>query len=231
MEIVLETVIFRMFGALNARRLLYLQSEICTLERHLKELERSDSLSDSGLKTQYATDAWILLEASEERDGDTRQRELMDKINFGLDEYNQALIQQAKIFEMKSPEEYDLNDGSVYLIGDDARVWGSLGEPEGHADDLVALRPCQEVDSYSRWLADNAITYLDKLKILKHRITFWPPSILASLIPITSIAVLKCITSKSARIGAIGAFNFFISVCLTIFADARRADVVAISAA
>jgi hypothetical protein len=172
---------------------------------------------------------------------------------------DRALIQQSKILTMKPPERYDLKYIQNFIAskamcpyslkGTDAVIWGNYEEREEHADDLIALRPRQEVDMFSGWLAEHPISYLKRLKILKFRkpdpvlgmrayrdasiykTTFWVTSVLASLIPKISIVVLVALKSKKARIGTVGAFNLLISVCLTVFTDAKRADVFAISAA
>lgn len=64
-----------------------------------------------------------------------------------------------------------------------------------------------------------------------YRITYWFTSILASLIPIASIAVLYQVQSMSARLGIIAAFNVSLSICLMGLANAKRAEVFAITAA
>jgi hypothetical protein len=51
------------------------------------------------------------------------------------------------------------------------------------------------------------------------------------LIPIASIVVLYQVQSMSARLGIIAAFNVLVAVCLMGFANAKRAEVFAISAA
>jgi hypothetical protein len=49
-----ETGIYRRFDALNARNLLYLQSELCTLENAIREQEGRDQLDMRGKKQDYA---------------------------------------------------------------------------------------------------------------------------------------------------------------------------------
>lgn len=66
---------------------------------------------------------------------------------------------------------------------------------------------------------------------LVYRVTYWITSIVASLVPIASIAILYCVQSMPARLGVIAAFNVLVSVCLMGLANARRADVFAITAA
>lgn len=89
MEISPVLSIFRRFGALNARMLLYMQCELSTLEKDLKERETLDNASDEGKKKRYSKDAWWLMNACEDRDGDTEQLNLILEIKSKLKEYSE----------------------------------------------------------------------------------------------------------------------------------------------
>ncbi|KAF2832478.1 hypothetical protein CC86DRAFT_462761 [Ophiobolus disseminans] len=140
------------------------------------------------------------------------------------------------------------------LTDHDRDVWGSAIEPEATSIDLVGIQTRHKEDSFSKWVAEHAIYLLrcglarvkrpDKRtgmvgyyesSVLK--ITFGLTSILASLIPIASIIVLVVLSPRPidkafrAQIATIAAFNVLISVCLTIFTDAKRTDVFAVTAA
>ena len=93
MEIMPEIAMFRRFGALNARSLLYYQNELAHLEDQLKELEAEDANSPDGKKATYSMNAFWLNTADFEvdgklRDGDMRQRELVLQIRRVLKEYS-----------------------------------------------------------------------------------------------------------------------------------------------
>lgn len=81
-----ETAMFRRFGALNARNLLYLQAELVGLEKKLRELECADSKDPHGMKSQYALD-WYWLKNSAD-DGDEEQLSLIRRIRETLREYS-----------------------------------------------------------------------------------------------------------------------------------------------
>lgn len=51
MSLIPETAMFRRFGALNARNLLYLQGDLARIEEELVKLEWSDSQSSHEKKT------------------------------------------------------------------------------------------------------------------------------------------------------------------------------------
>ena len=137
---------------------------------------------------------------------------------------DEALIQQARLLELREPDPYDLRDlqhflgneemmGVWALGGDDRETWGSVIEPDKRKHDLVGLRTRYREDSFSRWVADHAVVLFKcgwaRFKKPKKatgavgyydssvlRITFWMTSMIASLIPIASIMVLISLSDK-----------------------------------
>lgn len=84
-----EKAIFRRFGALNARNLLYLQNELTALEDSLKDIEARDSKDGRGTKAFYAKD-WYWLQSSMNKDTDTLQLNLVLRIREMLKEYSMS---------------------------------------------------------------------------------------------------------------------------------------------
>ena len=139
--------------------------------------------------------------------------------------------------------------GENALTGEDGDIWGSACHRESYKPDLVTLCPRAKKDAFSAWAAESTITNLFRCgcaRIKKpsrihgvvgyedstiYRITYWITSILASLIPIASIAVLYRVQSMTARLGIIAGFNVLVSICLMGLANAKRAEVFAITAA
>ncbi|KAJ4377234.1 hypothetical protein N0V83_000057 [Neocucurbitaria cava] len=171
-----------------------------------------------------------------------------------------AIIQQAVILNYPEPGKWDLHHLQEYLqtpemgsllalTGADARVWGSMAKPKSHAPDLITLRPRAKKDPFSVWAAENTIFNLLKCgcaRFMKpsrvhgvvgyedgtiYRITYGITNVLASLIPIVSIVVLYRVHSMPAKLGIIAAFNVLVSICLMAFANAKRAEVFAVTAA
>lgn len=158
---------------------------------------------------------------------------------------------------MLGPDEYDLKDiqhyigsakmGTAALEGDESFVWGSARGAKTNALDLVTLKPRENQDTFSRWIAERALLLIRIFgrcirPSTKHgavviydsvimRVTFWITSIIASMIPIASIVVLLHLNSRAARLGAIAGFNVLITVCLSLFTEARRTDCFAVTAA
>ncbi|KAI4950702.1 hypothetical protein J4E91_004587 [Alternaria rosae] len=257
MEILPELAVFRRFGALNAQNLLYMQAELTYLENKLRERQLADHIDPSGKRAAFALN-WFWLRESENA-GTGEQLELVMRIRETLKEYNDALAQQAKILKYPRPSTWDLHHiqnylqsaemGENALNGADAEIWGSAYNRKSYKPDLVTLCPRAKKDAFSAWAAESTITNLFRCgcaRIMKpsrvhgvvgyedstiYRITYWITSILASLIPIASIAVLYRVQSMTARLGIIAGFNVLVSICLMGLANAKRAEMFAITAA
>lgn len=81
-----ETGIYRRFDGLNARHLLYLQAELCIMEKKLQHLEEQDSKSNVGKRSEYATDYQCMLE--EPRGERSEQLRLIGKMHEKLKQYS-----------------------------------------------------------------------------------------------------------------------------------------------
>jgi len=257
MGLVPEMAMFRRFGTLNAQMLLYMQSELIHLENELRELETEDSRSNQPYKSKYSRDAFFLYNPI--TPGDDRQLRLVMEIKAKLKEYNKALKLQSSLTSMPEPSKYDLeyiqrymetrDMGPLIMTGPDADIWGSVAEPKLHVPDLVALRARHNEDPFSKWITNTGmkiffwcgfhrwrkaspvhglIVYPDS-KLL--RITYWMTSLLASLLPVSSIIILYYITSTPGRLVIIAGFNIVIALCLLGLTNARRSEVFAVTAA
>lgn len=82
-----ETGIYRRFDGLNARHLLYLQAELCTMEKNLFWLEQQDNKSTSGRRSEYATDYQCMLE--EPHGEQSEQFRLIAKMHEKLNQYSE----------------------------------------------------------------------------------------------------------------------------------------------
>lgn len=91
MDIQPETAIFRRFGALNAKNLLYLQAELAYLEKLLEDCETEDNRNPLGQKSNYAI-SWYWLSQSK-TDGDTKQLDLVLKVRKCVKRYSKSAVQ------------------------------------------------------------------------------------------------------------------------------------------
>ncbi|KAF2438271.1 hypothetical protein P171DRAFT_477653 [Karstenula rhodostoma CBS 690.94] len=250
-----ETGIYRRFDALNARNLLYLQSELCTLENAIREQEERDQHDKRGNKSKYATDHACML--NDAPSVGRRQLNLVETLRKKISQYNKALIQQSKLQRIHPPDRFDLSNVQAFLqsehmkndlVGEDSETWGNPRDPDNHPPDLIGIKPRRKEDTFSRLVAENAVhlfkcglgRFTKKDRHLGRKVyydthvmkaTVVMTSILASLIPIASIWVLVSLHSLKHKMIAIAAFNVLISTCLTFFTDARRTDVFAVTAA
>jgi hypothetical protein len=87
MGITPEVVMFKRFGAPNARNLLYMQNELMFLEAKLKMAEAADAAAPKSEKQNYRKDFWCLLN-SEIIGPDTIQIDLVRRIRDLLKEYS-----------------------------------------------------------------------------------------------------------------------------------------------
>ncbi|KAI4942684.1 hypothetical protein J4E91_009853 [Alternaria rosae] len=220
-----EIGMFRRFGALNARSLLYYQNELAYLEDQLKEVEAEDAKSSEGMKAMYSHDAYWLNTANRTthdklRDSDMRQRKLVMRIRCLLKEY--------------SPEQI---------------IWGSFDRPKDFSGELVVLRGRKDMDPFSRNMGARAVDWIMKLggkrwKMVDARFgtvaidedtvnmfTCWITSAVASILLVGPIFILANTESLDAQLATIAASNVLTSVCLMYFTRARRTDVFAITAA
>jgi len=81
-----ETGIYRRFDALNARRILYLQAELCVLELAIQEIEARDSTDKENKRSGYATDYQEMLDTPSNQHRE--QLELIKEMGRKLDEYS-----------------------------------------------------------------------------------------------------------------------------------------------
>lgn len=84
-----ETGIYRRFDALNARRILYLQAELCAIEKDLQDREKKDNRDPRGQRSDFASDYESMLEATE----DNPQLDLVKKMQDKLEQYSECFYE------------------------------------------------------------------------------------------------------------------------------------------
>jgi hypothetical protein len=92
-----ETGIYRRFDALNARHLLYLQAELCILERRLRQQEVRDKKDGTGKRSEYAVDYESMLE--EPRNQTKTQLEMIQQMHDKLNQYSEYAYILSTSFE------------------------------------------------------------------------------------------------------------------------------------
>ncbi|MCJ1246402.1 hypothetical protein MMC30_003609 [Trapelia coarctata] len=145
------------------------------------------------------------------------------------------------------------NMGNFPLRGLDRHMWSA-----DHEADLIAIQPRQTADPFSMWFINTFIPlfhrtvgyhlkacpnpakalpadasaeicqYSEKklFKLLDMLIT-----VVASLLPISSIVILYLVSSMVARLGIVVGFTAVFSLCLTLVTQARRVEIFAATSA
>ena len=91
-----ELPIFRRFDRLNARNLLYLQSELITLEAQLQTLDGEDD-KDGSMDVMLSAKCWeTLLMRAEEHPHEIERMELIRKIRTVIKEYGRSSIRSLR---------------------------------------------------------------------------------------------------------------------------------------
>jgi hypothetical protein len=141
--------------------------------------------------------------------------------------------------------------GEPALQGRAGTIWGSVDKRKGAQPDLVTSRPRPRKDKVTIWATKQAAYLILRIRYgisgalsrthgaigydehfeTVYRIIYMFMVIIASLIPIASIAILYYVRSMEARLAIIAAFDVLVSVCLMSLAEARWVEVFAITAA
>jgi hypothetical protein len=139
--------------------------------------------------------------------------------------------------------------GPLALVGGDSDVWGSVLHPYKRCSDLITLRPRDDEDSFSHWVANKAVPVLFRCGIEKlmkpsqvhgmvslsdsalHRVTFLSTTVVASVLPVASILALYFVSSTPKKLAVIACFNILVAICLSVLTKAKRMDIFAITAA
>ncbi|KAG9185127.1 hypothetical protein G6011_07671 [Alternaria panax] len=138
--------------------------------------------------------------------------------------------------------------GPRHMKGRDARTWGTSNDPDSHVPGIVCVHPRLKEDKFSRVVSER-VMYLFKYGLglftkgnehlsqkVYHdttiiEITLLVSFMIAAILPIAYILVLIQLESLKAKLWTIGAFNVGMSFCLTFFANAKRAEVFAVTSA
>ncbi|KAG9744648.1 hypothetical protein KCU73_g8084, partial [Aureobasidium melanogenum] len=177
-----ETAIFRRFGALNAITLLSLQAELIDLQVQFRDIWAEDDRSNDPDEQQFSTYFRKLRES-----GDSIQYEMLQEIRAKLREYNDAMIQAAKISRIPSPQPEDVKflrdwlkrsgGGANFLHGSEELTWSlprnsSTSEKRFLDKDLLTLHIIpDEQDAFSKALSSSLLSLWNFLRTFR-----WNPT-------------------------------------------------------
>ncbi|KAL9115130.1 MAG: hypothetical protein Q9227_000924 [Pyrenula ochraceoflavens] len=251
--------IFRRFGALNAKLLLYMQAELVQLEQELSDLEHSNSTYSStppSLQHNVST----LMHAPPNTPA-AKQWSLIQHLNSKIRDYNKLILEHEQLYKLPppSPSEFENlwnflhgpDTGGNWLQHPESSIWAT--DPttgKAIAPDLVALSsPPFPTDPFTTWFFQRFHPWLHS-----HLPSFLLPAtspdgsyeysdaslnrfvnnvitVISSLLPTASIFALYYIRSTTWRLVFILGFGVVFSGALAVFTGARRVEVFAAAVA
>ncbi|KAF2741505.1 hypothetical protein EJ04DRAFT_547840 [Polyplosphaeria fusca] len=254
-----EMAIFRRFGALNARNILYLQAEITDLETQLLNAEKSDIESKHQDRSIYSRDWRTLSESLEAADGDSTQWKIFLHLREKLHEYNRAVLEQVQMAKLSPPNLRDLrflvdymkvpSMGNIYLLGPDSDIW-----EKPQLEDMFAVNPKEVDNSLSKMVTVIVVDWFHRLvgwrvrmkkpkdeestpntvvysQVGLERISRVMITAMASSLPILSIVVLYVINSMSKRLAMIGVFTVIFAIVLGFLTSGKPIEIFSATAA
>ncbi|KAF0325521.1 hypothetical protein GQ607_007272 [Colletotrichum asianum] len=204
-----ETLIYRRFDELATRNLLYLQSELLSLEHQLNELDREDA-EDEDMDWQMVVCDWEklgeLVHSSDTNAADDMQAskakiraKLIEKLRQKLEEYYKTLLRQSEIAKLRRPNHRVLSAFKAWFSGADARENGvRIGRYEEHSISI-------------------AVAVISTL--------------IAAILLIGSITGLYFVKNDAAKLGLIAFFTSLFALSVGLTTNARRAEIFAGTAA
>ncbi|KAL5315874.1 hypothetical protein ACEPPN_016748 [Leptodophora sp. 'Broadleaf-Isolate-01'] len=246
--------IYRKFGVLGARNLLYLQTELHELEAILRGFDEEDKIElaettdkekqryiECGVKT------WEDLREQAEG-GDERQAEklaVIHKIRVLMKEYEEALLRRNEVLKLETPEREPFEAFKSWFRVDPPRLMGIGYHTLDVENDMIALGTQVEPDRMSS-LLHRCLGY--RLRAERKTPKSWGPMYYYPVHRVTLIfATLSMLCSASLLVGAImalyfvkpigirlgivGIFTLLFAASIALLTHARRVEVYGASAA
>lgn len=137
--------------------------------------------------------------------------------------------------------------GGYPLADIDRNAWSTPNAP-----DIVALRDQSNIDIFSNWYCERLIPFFHSIcgRMFKKPVEWDPESglsnysdtavatvldlfgtVISSLLPVSSIAVLYTVTAMSHRLGIVAGFTALFSLALAVTTNARRVEIFAATTA
>ncbi|KAE8453800.1 hypothetical protein EG329_009312 [Mollisiaceae sp. DMI_Dod_QoI] len=227
-----------------------MQAELMHLEdEYYQLLDEDEKYPD---RKYTSRDWWSLTQL--DCNGKREQWDILLQIRPKLREYNDELYRQIFLASKPRPNSYDLTFfrdwlklprmGNFPLVGLDRDAWS-----DKYDDDLIALQRRDSGDPLSKWFTDTLVPKFHQ--VIGHRFTTPLPTteitlyedgrlhrflnilvtVLACLLPLSSIILLYFISSMNARLGVLAGFTALFALCLALVTGAKRVEVFAATSA
>ncbi|KAF2124044.1 hypothetical protein P153DRAFT_391077 [Dothidotthia symphoricarpi CBS 119687] len=242
-----ELLVFRRFDLLNARALLYLQSELMTLEVQLLELDKED-MNDGSMDVMLAARCFEVLtsRAAQDFPREAERIELIRRIQDVSYRYNKMLVVQSQVQQIAAPKTRVWN---VFTN------WFRQAKPfVGHSrhllrkktkEDFVAIGAVGDHDVLTRvveYLTGRIVAWKRSSSNSQEAPMYYKHQTVARIITLISIigatllleaaiVGLYVVTNDHVRFVLIAVFIALFAVALSLFSNARRAEMFGATAA
>ncbi|KAI1035442.1 hypothetical protein LB504_006080 [Fusarium proliferatum] len=247
-----ELLVFRKFGEISARNLLYLQCELLNIEGRLKAWDKHiEASNDTAL--EEAAESWeMVVEQAEAGKPEAKEMlELVGQLRVKIKEYHETLELQSKISQLNIPDERALKVARNELHGGPLRRDGTKPNPIlggrgkdylDEAEDLVSLKTPGAVDPLSKllrayWPGREELSRDGRRRISRfdeRSITIAVALVnilIAMVLLVGSISSLYYVKSGPAILGTICGFTILFGLSVGLITNAKRAEIFAGSAA
>ncbi|KAL5323523.1 hypothetical protein ACEPPN_008061 [Leptodophora sp. 'Broadleaf-Isolate-01'] len=249
----LSLSIYRKFGVLGARNLLYLQTELQLLEIELEALGKEDKLAIAGgdiddekFELEEAARSWESMHGRAE-DGDERQMRrlgMIYKIRKVMEEYESALLRRNEVLQLESPADIPFEAFKSWFRAK-RPLWGSGFRTLHNEADMISLGTQAEPDRISS-LMHRCLGY--RLRVERKTPKSWGPmyyypvervnlivgiiSVLCSAsLLVGAILALHFVKPIGIRLGIVGVFTLLFAASVALLTHARRVEVYGATAA
>ncbi|KAK4032541.1 hypothetical protein C8A01DRAFT_20386 [Parachaetomium inaequale] len=238
-----ETFIFRKFGRLAARNLLYQQARITKLEKELEELDKQLAESkDMAVKDAARTWEQLVKQDFEGEEHARRHMKLVIEMKEALKEYHETLVLQSQVSNLHKPSQRTLNAFRHWFNTPFPVLGGQSKHFLDAKDGLVALTAPRDFDPVSQllrryWPAKKEATRDGSLHIGRFNEASISTAgkvitiLVAANFLVESIYALYFAATPLQRLGLIQVLTTIFALCAGFMTNARRAELFAVTAA
>ncbi|MCJ1372338.1 hypothetical protein MMC20_003562 [Loxospora ochrophaea] len=240
-------MIYRRFGFLFSRVLLYKQDELRELEENLNDMDERDA-EDPDDRVKKCLKSRDLDDSRTIPSGWETRRQLLQKIEKKLDEYSRVLLQAQQLVAMNQPAKRDQTSVWNFLKNERPQLLDEDAEYISRKEDLVTLRPGRETAwldaSVERMLketrqktSDDSIRYFSKGRI-NIFVTLLITLIILVLLVVPVYALWHLSSSldgnsqasSTTSVGVLLVSTLLFSAVLSAFTKAKRHEILGASA-
>ncbi|KAK5126363.1 hypothetical protein LTR85_010599 [Meristemomyces frigidus] len=246
-----EGGMYRRFRELSAKSLLYMQSELASLEADLLRMDRNEMKSEDvreRMDNEQVAMSWDMLNNSQHNERHKRRMELIIRLRNLIKAYHKALCLDQQVAVLPSPTSSYLKTFHTFA-----------GNPGGIAiqgtpldkipqDEYLVTYKASEVDRLTEVIEnaiiDSGISFFEEKRRVPaswngmyfyqdriiERIVAVIAVLLAAVLLVGGIATLDYVEGKGARLGVLAAFTVAFAAFVGLLTTARRAELFAATA-